>query len=185
MPMYRRTSDGGETGLLAGPRVFKDHPRVEACGAVDELNSALGLARSCGPPQEIEALLCRIQHELFALGAELASPHPQGSKPDLIRDQHVAALEAAIDRHAAGLPPLAQFILPAGSPAAACLHLARGICRRAERRAVTLCRAEPAEGSARAIGYLNRLSDLLFVLARAANAAAKQPDVPWQKPEAV
>ena len=184
MTIYTRTGDGGETGLFAGPRVFKDHARVEAYGTVDELNSALGVARACGHPEEINALLCRIQHELFALGAELATPDPGASKTDLIRDQHVAALEAAIDCYEAQLPPLEQFILPAGSTASTSLHLARGICRRAERRVVSLCRTEPLRVSEHTIRYLNRLGDLLFVLARVANAAAKQPDVVWEKPEA-
>ncbi len=183
MTIYTRTGDGGETGLFAGPRVFKDHARVEAYGTVDELNCALGLARTCGHPEEIDALLCRIQRELFALGAELATPDPEASKMDLIRDQHVAALEAAIDRYEAQLPPLGQFILPAGSTASTFLHLARGICRRAERRVVSLCRTEPVRVSERTIRYLNRLGDLLFVLARVANAAANQPDMVWEKPE--
>jgi cob(I)alamin adenosyltransferase len=124
-------------------------------------------------------LLAQIQHRLFDLGAELATPEPELHGTCRIRDQHVAELESQIDRLEASLEPLRAFILPGGSPAAAQLHLARCVCRRAERRLVALAAAEPIRGEA--MRYLNRLSDLLFVLARAANQACGEPDVVWQQ----
>ena len=182
MKIYTKTGDNGETGLFGGPRVPKDAPRIAAYGEVDELNTVLGLVRSEQPPAEIDRLLANIQNELFSVGAELATPDPAALGTRLIGPSHVAALEHAIDRFEAGLSPLRQFILPGGNKAAAGLHLARAVCRRAERLIVTLAR-DPAAGIApEIIHYINRLSDLLFVLARAANHAAGIPDVPWQKP---
>ncbi len=181
MKIYTKTGDEGETGLFAGPRVSKDHPRIEAYGAVDELNSALGVARTEAMPGEIDALLQQIQNDLFSVGAELATPNPRERGTDLIGQAHVAALEAAIDRHEATLPPLKHFILPGGSKAAAALHLARSVCRRAERRVVTLSHVPAEDVSNDLVKYLNRLSDLLFVLARAVNAAAGHADVIWRK----
>ena len=183
MKIYTKTGDAGETGLFAGPRVSKDHPRIEACGAVDELNAALGWARAIKLPGAVEEILCRVQHELFALAAELATPDPVASGMVLVNDEHIQQLEGAIDRFEAELPPLTEFILPGGTLPAASLHMARGLCRRAERRVVTLCRTESAPVSERIVGYLNRLGDLLFVLARAANAAANRADVTWSKPQ--
>jgi cob(I)alamin adenosyltransferase len=182
MKIYTKTGDDGETGLFAGPRVQKDDLRIEAYGAVDELNSVLGMARAEQPPVDIDQLLASIQNELFAVGAELATPDPAKHGTDLIGDAHIAALEAAIDRYETGLEPLKQFILPGGTKAAAALHLARSVCRRAERRVVTLFDEPDAHVSERMIRYLNRLSDLLFVLSRAANSAAGCADVAWQKP---
>lgn len=179
MRIYTRTGDQGETGLFGGPRVRKDVPRIEAYGTVDELNAVLGLSRAAGPPPEIDAVLLRVQHELFVLGAELASPQAGRAAIPTTEPGHVAALEADIDRFEAALAPLKEFILPAGSPAAAHLHVARTVCRRAERRVVALAAAEPI--SPTVLQYLNRLSDLLFVLARAANQAAGQADVPWKR----
>lgn len=184
MKIYTKTGDDGETGLFAGPRVAKDHPRIEACGTVDELNAALGHAVALDPPQEVAQLLVRVQHELFALGAELSSPQPQACGLVLIEDEHVVYLERTIDRFEAELPPLDQFILPGGSLASAALHLARSVCRRAERRVVSLRRAEPEGTADRLVRYLNRLGDLLFVLARSANAACGCGDVKWIKPPA-
>lgn len=179
MKIYTKTGDAGETGLFGGPRVRKDSPRIEAYGTVDELNAVLGLAR-CGPlPGEIDALLARVQHELFDLGAELATPEPARLGTATLGPAHVAALEAAIDHHEAALEPLSEFILPGGTRPAAELHLARTVCRRAERRLVALWASERISGQL--IVYLNRLGDLLFVLARAANRAAGRPDVPWHK----
>jgi cob(I)alamin adenosyltransferase len=179
MKIYTRTGDEGDTGLFGGPRVRKDAPRIEAYGTVDELNAALGLARAANQPPEVDTVLLRVQHELFVLGAELACPQPTAAAVPRVDAAQVAALEAEIDRFEAGLPPLKQFILPAGASTAAHLHLARTICRRAERRVVALAAIEPL--SPVLVQYLNRLSDLLFVLARAANHAAGQPDVPWQR----
>jgi cob(I)alamin adenosyltransferase len=181
MKIYTKTGDAGETGLFGGPRVRKDHPRIEAYGTVDELNAVLGVARTHGPPPELDALLTTIQNQLFDLGAELASPEPQKFNIAGVGPQQIAALEQAIDRHEADLEPLRQFILPGGSPLAASLHLARTVCRRAERRLLTLAAAETI--SPNTVVYLNRLSDLLFVLARWSNRRAGIADIPWQKSE--
>jgi cob(I)alamin adenosyltransferase len=182
MKIYTKTGDEGDTVLFGGPRVSKRDPRIEAYGEVDELNAVLGLARASPLPQEFDALVGRIQHELFAVGAELATPDPAKHNTVLIGQSHVTALEQAIDHFDAGLAPLKQFILPGGTPGAAALHVARTVCRRAERRVVALSQQRGETISPRLIVYLNRLSDLLFVLARAANAAAGVPDVAWQKP---
>jgi cob(I)alamin adenosyltransferase len=183
MKIYTKTGDDGTTGLYGGGRVRKDDARIEACGAVDELNAVVGLARAEAPPREIDELLAHIQNELFDLGAELATPRPAAARLAVLGECEIAALESAIDRFDAGLSPLKTFILPGGSCRAALLHHARTICRRAERRVITLA-GEAAEGiSPHLVIYLNRLSDLLFVLARAANATAGG-DVEWRKREA-
>jgi cob(I)alamin adenosyltransferase len=183
MKIYTRTGDAGDTGLFAGPRVSKDHPRIEACGTVDELNAALGQARATAVPPDIDSVLCEAQHELFAIGAELASPDPQAHGLVLVLDEHVSTLEVAIDRFESELAPLREFILPGGTALAASLHLARSICRRAERRVVTLWRSEPDSVSDRVVRYLNRLGDLLFVMSRAVNAREGRGDVLWRKPD--
>jgi cob(I)alamin adenosyltransferase len=182
MKIYTKTGDRGETGLFGGPRVSKDAPRIEAYGTVDELNSVLGVVRAQSVQSDIDVLLGQIQNELFALGAQLATPDPTAHHTAMIGPPQIAALEGAIDRFEKRLDPLKQFILPGGIPAAAQLHFARTVCRRAERRLVTLVHqsAEPIADDL--VIYLNRLSDLLFVLARSANHAAGYPDVPWQKP---
>ncbi len=170
MKIYTRTGDKGQTGLLGGPRVSKDAARLEVCGAVDELNSWLGLIR-CEPlPEWIAALLEQIQHRLFDVGTELAAVTSASSASTAIGPQDVKAFEEAIDRCDEKLKPLTVFILPAGSPAAAMLHIARTVCRRAERRLVSLARIEPQAVSPDLLSYVNRLSDLLFVLARTANS---------------
>ena len=181
MKIYTKTGDQGETGLYGGGRVRKDVPRIEAYGTVDELNAVLGMVRAEQPPPEIDRLLARIQNELFDVGAELATPDPAAKNVARMGAAGAEALERAIDSFEAELPPLRQFILPGGVKVAAALHLARTVCRRAERRIVTLAALEPGSVSGEMIVYLNRLSDLLFVLARAANAAAGQADVAWQK----
>ncbi len=182
MKIYTKTGDRGDTGLFGGPRVSKDAPRIEAYGTVDELNSLLGVTRSLLQTGAVDTLLEQIQNELFSLGAQLATPDPVAHQMQLIGPPQVASLEAAIDRFEAGLAPLTQFILPGGSPAAAQLHLARTVCRRAERRVVTLVQnaSEPVAGDL--LVYLNRLSDLLFVLAREVNRGSGRGDVPWRKP---
>jgi cob(I)alamin adenosyltransferase len=182
--IYTRTGDTGETMLFGGGRVRKDDVRVEAMGTVDELNATLGvvrmeLARGGTAPADLDPLLAQMQHRLFDLGAELATPNPTGSGTNLVNDAHVATLEAAIDRFDAQLEPLREFILPGGVPAAAHLHVARCVCRRAERRVVELMSHEPVRGEL--LRYLNRLSDLLFVLARAVNRANGAADVTWQR----
>ncbi|HVH31460.1 MAG TPA: cob(I)yrinic acid a,c-diamide adenosyltransferase [bacterium] len=176
--IYTRTGDGGETGLIGGHRVLKDHPRVEAYGAVDELNAHLGVVRAQMEEMQIDALLSRIQHRLFDLGAELATPAGAATSASAVDDTDVADLERAIDMHQATLTPLREFILPGGAQVAATLHVARTVCRRAERRLVALARNEPVRGEL--LRYLNRLSDLLFVLARIVNQSAGRADVTWQ-----
>ncbi len=179
MKIYTRTGDQGETGLWGGLRVSKDAPRVQAYGTVDECNAAIGVARAAGVDADLDALLARVQNDLFVVGADLATPGEAANIPR-IGAEAVRALEQAIDEMEARLEPLRQFILPGGTPPAAYLHLARTVCRRAERWVVTLSQIEPINPQV-AI-YLNRLSDLLFVAARYANANAGVPDVPWESP---
>ena len=177
--IYTRDGDKGETGLLGGGRVRKDHPRVEAYGVVDELNAALGLARALGVDERLDAWLERVQNELFQLGGDLATP--SGAAPEwLVRlpDEAVTALEREIDALEAELEPLHNFILPGGTPAGAALHVARTVCRRAERAIVTLAADEPVNSAA--LRYINRLSDWLFVVARAVNARAGHPEMVWR-----
>jgi cob(I)alamin adenosyltransferase len=180
MKIYTRRGDSGETDLLGAARVGKDHPRVEAYGAVDELNAALGVCGAASAHGDLRALLARIQGWLFDLGAYLASPdgrrREKGGVPEP-RGGDVAELEQAIDRLEKELAPLAKFILPGGTPAAAAFHVARTVCRRAERRAVALHREEAI--SEAALRLLNRLSDLLFVMARVENRRAGVADVEW------
>ena len=179
--IYTKTGDSGETGLFAGGRVPKDHARVAAYGDVDELNAAVGAALAIEPRGFERDLLQTVQRDLFTVGAELATPDASKLSKTLpnppVGDANVAALEQAIDRHEARLEPLRNFILPGGAPKAAALHVARTICRRAERSVVRLGR-ETAVSPA-VLRYFNRLSGLLFVLARAANAASGEPDVRW------
>ncbi len=181
LKIYTKTGDGGETGLFGGGRVPKDDRRVAAYGEVDELNAALGLALALEPRAFARDLLELVQRDLFTIGAELASPDPAKLVKALpgprLGDARVEALEDAIDRAEATLAPLKNFILPGGSSKAAALQLGRAVCRRAERAVVTLSRE--AAVSPAILKYVNRLSDLLFVLARAANAAAGLSDVPW------
>jgi len=180
MKIYTKTGDDGKTGLFHGPRVSKDDARIEAYGTVDELSSVLGLARAAGVHEDIDPVLERIQHQLFSLGAELATPEPDEHGTALIGPAETDWIEEAIDRFDGQLPELKNFVLPAGTSAAAALHHARTVCRRAERRVVTLSRA--TELSTGATIYLNRVSDLLFVLARFANFTSGTADVSWQRP---
>jgi cob(I)alamin adenosyltransferase len=171
--IYTRTGDDGTTGLGDGTRVPKDHARVEAFGTVDELNSALGLLL-CEPLDNgMRTALTRIQHTLFDLGGELCIPGRS-----VLSEGKVTELENLLDRLNNDLAPLKEFILPGGERAAALCHQARSVCRRAERRVYTLSRDEPV--SPVSLKYLNRLSDLLFVMARALNKASGTPDVLWQ-----
>lgn len=170
--IYTRRGDDGTTGLADGTRLSKDHPGIEVLGCLDEVNSLIGLVRSeagADAPGE----LSRIQNQLFELGAELAAP---GARR--IREQDVSWLEQALDAYNASLPPLREFILPGGGRAAACCHLARSVCRRAERRLVRLARDE--EVNPQALRYLNRLSDLLFVAARVLARRDDAGEVFWQ-----
>lgn len=178
MRIYTKTGDRGETGLLGGVRVPKSHRRVEAYGAVDELNAFLGVVRA-SLDGEIGGLLAEIQRDLFTIGAHLADVRREGkrsTKEDL-PEERIAHLEAVIDRYGETLPPLRTFILPGGTREGALLHLARTICRRAERRIVALDREERV--SPVILAYMNRLSDLLFVLARAVNRQAGVEEIPW------
>lgn len=168
-----RTGDAGTTGLGDGSRVAKNAPRIEAIGAVDELNSTLGVLLTETLPDDISACLTGVQHDLFDLGGELSIP---GSSA--VTDAHVSRLEDAVERFNAPLAPLKEFILPGGSRTAALAHVARTVCRRAERSVVTLAAHEAVSAPARR--YLNRLSDLLFVLARGLNRAAGRADVLWR-----
>jgi cob(I)alamin adenosyltransferase len=169
-----RTGDAGETGLGDGSRVPKDAPRIEAIGAVDELNSVIGVLLAETSPEAIAACLTAVQHDLFDLGGELSIPGYSA-----VTESHVARVEDAVETFNADLAPLKEFILPGGTRAAALAHVARTVCRRAERSLIRLAAVELVSQSSRI--YLNRLSDLLFVLARALNRASGHPDVLWQK----
>jgi cob(I)alamin adenosyltransferase len=177
--IYTKTGDQGETSLFDGTRVRKTDPRVAAYGDVDELQASLGVAVAAGLDAELAEILVTIQRDFFALGARLADPShriaPRVSKV-VISEESIARLEGWIDGLEAGLPALRHFILAGGSPAGASLHLARTVCRRTERAVLSL-----GDGAAEAIVviYLNRLSDLLFVLARAANHRAHVPEIEW------
>ncbi|MEX0936521.1 MAG: cob(I)yrinic acid a,c-diamide adenosyltransferase [Pirellulales bacterium] len=178
MKIYTRTGDSGETGLFGGPRVSKSAARIEAYGTVDELNAALGVVRAGQLTDPSDAYLARVQHELFDVGAELATPDPIAKGTNKVGRDHVAQMEHQIDRMEKDLPPLRSFILPGGCRAAALLHVARCVCRRAERRMVTLSGEEAVSGDL--IAYVNRLSDLLFVMARFENQSAGREDVIWE-----
>ncbi len=181
MKIYTRTGDQGETGLYGAERVPKDHPRVEAYGTVDEANSALGLARSQLPErhQDLHEVLEYLQNALFDLGADLATREgtPYARNLARIDAADVTRLEELTDRYQEEAPPFTGFIHPGGHPAAAALHLARTVVRRAERRAVALARAEAVNPEV--IRYLNRLSDLLFILARVVNAREGVSERDW------
>ena len=179
MKIYTKTGDTGETGLYGGTRVSKDAMRVEVCGTVDELNACIGFVRSQIQDREINAILHRIQNELFDIGADLATPdaHPKAAclriPPTLTPE-----LEKGIDRFEEQLPPLRNFILPGGSAGGAAIHLARTVCRRAERCVVSLAKEETVNPEV--LIYLNRLSDLLFVLARTVNHRLGESEPLWE-----
>lgn len=183
MKIYTRTGDAGDTGLFGGGRVPKNHPRVEAYGDVDELNAAIGFARSIEQMPRIDEVLVPIQRDLFAIGALLATPDREKMRQHLekarVDDDRVGQLERAIDECDRELEPLRSFIVPGGTPKAAALHVARTVCRRAERRVVSLGESGIDEIPALVVIYLNRLSDLLFTLARVANRRAGAGEVTW------
>ena len=179
MKIYTKTGDGGETSLVDGSRVRKDHARVGAFGDVDELNAAIGMAR-VHADADLAALLGGIQQDLFAMGAQVADPRAQVASRKAkaaLAPERIADLERAIDARDAQMPPLTAFILPGGTPLAATLHVARTVCRRAERAVLSL--GPEAAVDPLVVVYLNRLSDLLFVLARAENQRAGVPEDPW------
>jgi cob(I)alamin adenosyltransferase len=178
MKIYTRTGDEGETSLFGGQRVSKTDLRIETYGTVDELNSCIGMARSLEPEKTIDDALHQIQNDLFVMGADFATPPNKESKIDRINQVHITRLEGYIDHYEESLPPLTNFILPGGSPAASALHIARTVCRRAERAAIHCSSQTPVNHDA--IVYLNRLSDLLFVFTRAENAAKSIPENRWK-----
>ena len=181
MRIYTRTGDEGETGLFGGGRVKKDHPRTAAYGDVDELNSVLGLARATDPAGLFDDLLETVQRDLFAIGGRLATPEPEKvaktMEKAVLPPERATSFERVMDDAERELPPLRAFVLPGGTPKAAALHLARTVCRRAERSVVHLARGD--EVPPEILVYLNRLSDLLFTLARLANHRAGSADVTW------
>lgn len=186
MKLYTKTGDDGSTGLFGGERVSKAHPRVAAYGAVDEANAFVGLAAAC-VDGELRTLLEEIMSDLFDVGAELATPHEEGAEKKLgqrlasnVHEGRVTALERHIDAAEDALPPLKSFVLPTGSEASARLHVARTVVRRAERGVIDLMEqhGQPVRGEV--LRYLNRLSDLLFALARVANLRAGVVDTPWR-----
>jgi cob(I)alamin adenosyltransferase len=181
MKIYTKTGDSGDTGLFGGGRVGKDHPRVEAYGDVDELNATLGLVRALEPMPRIDEVIVPIQRDLFSIGALLATPDRDKMRASLekarIDDTRIRELELAIDQCETELEPLRSFIVPGGTAKAAALHVARTVCRRAERRVVALQQTE--ELPSLVVIYLNRVSDLLFMLARVANRRAGAGEVSW------
>lgn len=179
MKIYTKTGDQGETGLIGGVRVSKDHARIQAYGALDELNAGLGFALShpAGVPEPLRGQLSRVQSELFHLGAELATPQGQAPRATMVDAAAIQDLEKEIDRMEQDLTPLRSFILPGGHPSAAALHLARTVCRRAEREAVSLSHAESLRPQV--VQYLNRLGDYLFVAARWVNHKHQTAETPW------
>lgn len=191
MKIYTKTGDTGTTGLFAGPRVWKDHPRIVAYGAVDELNAILGvlvansqskqhvLGEMLGP---LDEFIHGVQSDLFSIGAELATPDPEKQGMCLLTAERIVYLEQCIDCVEDALQPLTNFVLPSGSCDATQLHLARTVCRRAEREIVHLSQMDDVHDCTRVIVYLNRLSDLFFVLARKANQDAGVADLPWKRP---
>jgi cob(I)alamin adenosyltransferase len=179
MKLYTKTGDDGTTGLFGGGRVPKASPRVAAYGTVDETNAAIGVARATQLHDAIDDVLAAVQIDLFTVGAELACVPGREEKLGmaLIGPADIERLEQAIDAADAACPPLRSFVLPGGSPQAAALHVARTVCRRAEREVLAIDDAQPRR---EVVVYLNRLSDLLFALARQSNAVIGVPDVPWK-----
>ncbi|HEV7282616.1 MAG TPA: cob(I)yrinic acid a,c-diamide adenosyltransferase [Pirellulaceae bacterium] len=178
--IYTRTGDDGTTGLFGGPRVRKNDLRVAAYGDVDELNSYLGIVLAGDLSSSLRPMLTQIQHELFDLGGELASPDPDQMGTRTLDRSQVERLERQIDELSAAVPPLRQFVLPGGSLAASQLHVARTVCRRAERTLLSLVDSAPDQIGPIPLVYLNRLSDWLFVAARFANFSSGVADVAWQ-----
>ena len=181
LKIYTKGGDRGETGLVGGARVGKDDSRVASYGDIDELSSALGLARAQGLPADVEAKVARVQAELFTLGSQLATLDPSRPGAERVRAEWVTALEQEIDAVDAEVPPLRSFVLPGGAPGAAALHLARAVCRRAERAVVALGRREALDPLVEV--YVNRLSDWLFMMARAVNCRSGVVEPVWHPPK--
>jgi cob(I)alamin adenosyltransferase len=178
--IYTKTGDQGITGLLGSGRVPKDDVRIEAYGTVDELNAVLGVVRAHGLDPAVDRLAAQLQEDLFVVGSALADPSPGGPFHNAVTGDHITRLESAIDAWETELKALTEFILPGGTLAAAHIHLARTVCRRAERLTVRLSRQAGEHVASSLIIYLNRLSDLLFVLARVVNHTAGVADTPWR-----
>ena len=181
MKIYTKTGDKGETSLFGGQRVSKNTIRVEAYGEVDELNAFVGLAKCYCKEEKISAILGAIQEDLFTVGADLATPLASKTRVERVSSEAASRLEAIIDELDSALPPLKRFILPGGGKVAAHVHAARGVCRRAERRIVALSKAE--EINPDVLVYMNRLSDLLFVIARYINKTESIPEQEWKSRE--
>lgn len=180
MKIYTKTGDKGETSLFGGKRVPKHSLRIEAYGTVDELNSLLGVCRAYNTAQQLDAMLEELQHDLFTLGADLATPlDAQSTSVKRIQSSDITRLEHHIDSLETALDPLKNFILPGGNKSAALLHFARTVCRRAERLVVQLSNQEPI--GEQPLAYLNRLSDMLFVMARWVNSRSNTPETQWKK----
>jgi cob(I)alamin adenosyltransferase len=177
--IYTRTGDKGETGLVSGARISKDSPRVRAYGDIDELNSVLGLVRASSKDQEIGLALEGLQRDLFTVGADLASAREESHGVPRITEEMIFALEKTIDKFQAKLPPLKAFILPGGGDTGALFHFARSVARRAERSIVALSKTEKVNENL--IPYINRLSDLLFVMGRFANRQEGRSEVEWHR----
>jgi len=180
MKIYTRTGDDGETGLLGGLRVSKAHQVIEVCGTLDETNCWLGLVRSESIDSAIDELLEQIQNDLFDIGSQIAASLADSSPSVEVPSERIAELESAIDHWDSTVPPLQAFILPSGGQAGCRLHMARSVCRRAERQLVSLLESLDAKALATESVYLNRLSDLLFVLARSVNQLAGQVETQWK-----
>lgn len=179
MKIYTKTGDDGETGLLGGIRVSKSHPGVEVVGCLDETNSLIGIVMSETMPAEVRQMLTQIQNDLFDLGSRVAACATDTSRVAEFPPARSEQLESWIDQAQNDLPELKEFILPSGGSAGATLHLARSVCRRTERRLVDLMDSKVARGFSDELIYLNRLSDLLFVLARLVNQSCGQPETTW------
>jgi cob(I)alamin adenosyltransferase len=182
LKIYTKTGDAGTTGLFGGPRVSKTDPRICAYGSIDELNAVLGLARAYELPQEVDGMLAIVQHQLFSIGAELASPKPEEHGLKWNGEEHVTQMENWIDLLEGSLPRLQNFILPGGSVQAAQLHIARTVCRRTEREIVSFSNTARVSDASHIVVFLNRLSDLLFVMARYTNKKRNVSDVLWESP---
>ncbi|MFK7766928.1 MAG: cob(I)yrinic acid a,c-diamide adenosyltransferase [Mariniblastus sp.] len=179
MKIYTRTGDKGETGLLGGVRVSKSHLAIQSCGSLDETNSFIGMARTESLSKEVEQTLTRIQHDLFDLGSRIAACLGESKRPPAFPEERIEELEREIDAFESQVEPLTAFILPSGSPAGSMLHLSRSVCRRAERDVVALIDSGVEVPLSNELVFLNRLGDLLFVLARVVNSQANRPETQW------
>ena len=179
MKIYTKTGDKGETGLLGGVRVLKSHLAIQVCGTLDETNSLIGLARSESLPEAVDEVLVQVQHDLFDLGSRVAACKGKSQRPPEFPESRAIEIEHLIDRFQSPLPPLTAFILPSGCRAGSTIHLARSVCRRAERNLVELMATDLEQDLSAELTYLNRLGDLLFTLGRAVNQQSESPETEW------